>query len=157
MSSSAAFAKIHIAKKELGLDDAQYRQMLRDRYGVESSKTLSAQDIADLLSHLQKLGWKPKLPKAAEQPAPPAGRRPQPKKGNEAMIAKVAAMLKNAGRLGQGATRFAYADGIARHMFFGGDPDVQVWVEWLERWQLVKVIQALEYDAKRLPRKTDHV
>lgn len=149
MLSREMTAKIKIATKELKIDDGQYRQMLQDRYGVDSCTKMTPANAWDLLAHFKKLGWTPRPPKEAEQPAPPAGRRPQPREGNEAMVAKIAAMLKNAGRLGQGAARLAYADGIARHMFFEGDLNVQVWVEWLERWQLVKVIQALEFDAKR--------
>ncbi|MBF0261070.1 MAG: regulatory protein GemA [Magnetococcales bacterium] len=155
MLSREMKGKIKMAQKELKLDDGQYRQMLLDRYGVDSSTKMSFADALDLLAHFKKLGWKPRPPKEAEQPGPPAGRRPQPREGNEAMVAKIAAMLKNAGRLGQGAARLAYADGIARHMFFGGDLDVQVWVEWLERWQLVKVIQALEFDAKRVLKRAN--
>jgi len=41
MSRSANLAKIHIAKKQLGMDDATYRAMLQSHGGVTSSKDLT--------------------------------------------------------------------------------------------------------------------
>ncbi|MBF0340217.1 MAG: regulatory protein GemA [Magnetococcales bacterium] len=155
MPNRADSAKIHMAKKALAMSDSQYRDLLRDRYGVESSKDLSAADTADLLGFFRQQGWEARPPREAEQAQPPAPRRPAPRKNVAAMVAKIAVQLRDAGRLGKGVDRLAYADGIARHMFFKGHPEVQVWVEWLEPGQLVKVIQALEIDAKRRVRRLD--
>ncbi|PKN06661.1 MAG: regulatory protein GemA [Deltaproteobacteria bacterium HGW-Deltaproteobacteria-8] len=49
-------AKVHIAKKDLGLDDAAYRAILA-RHGVESSGALDMKGLEKLLTHMEKLGW----------------------------------------------------------------------------------------------------
>jgi hypothetical protein len=51
------YAKINIACKELGID--KYN-LLADRYGLESSKNLTAKQVVDLLDHFRRLGWKVK-------------------------------------------------------------------------------------------------
>lgn len=41
MPTHRDLAKIHIAKKELGLDDASYRGILQERYNHDSAADLS--------------------------------------------------------------------------------------------------------------------
>jgi phage gp16-like protein len=55
-------AKIHIAKKDLGLDDDTYRAMLLELTGKSSSKDLTDQQLGKLMHHLKKRGFKPKAP-----------------------------------------------------------------------------------------------
>lgn len=57
-------AKVHIAKKSLGLDDAAYRAILA-RHGVESSGALDMKGLEKLLTHMEKLGWE-STPKQAK-------------------------------------------------------------------------------------------
>jgi phage gp16-like protein len=52
-------AKIHIAKKELGLDDASYRAILRKRYHRDSSAELTDRQADDLIELFQEKGWRP--------------------------------------------------------------------------------------------------
>lgn len=52
-------AKIHIAKKELGLDDDTYRGVLWARYHKESAADLSDFQAADLLDLFRQKGWRP--------------------------------------------------------------------------------------------------
>jgi phage gp16-like protein len=52
-------AKIHIAKKELGLDDATYRGILWERYHRGSAAELSASQAADLIDLFREKGWRP--------------------------------------------------------------------------------------------------
>ena len=52
-------AKIHIAKRELGLSDTEYRRILRLCLGVSTSKDLREEEATDLLSLLRDMGWKP--------------------------------------------------------------------------------------------------
>jgi len=52
-------AKIHIAKKELGLDDETYRAVLRRLIGRDSAKGLSVGKLITLINEFQRLGWKP--------------------------------------------------------------------------------------------------
>lgn len=67
-----ALAKIHIAKKELGLDDADYRAVVRSvAEGRESAAQLSDAELQRLLERLSELGWRPRLPRTAQRPLPP--------------------------------------------------------------------------------------
>lgn len=57
--SRSALAKVHIAKKELGLDDDTYRALLLRVVGAESCAGLSEAKIGRVLDELKRLGWKP--------------------------------------------------------------------------------------------------
>jgi phage gp16-like protein len=59
MPNRSELAKIHIAIKELGLDDATYRGMLWDRYHKESAVDLTSSQVADLLDIFHQKGWRP--------------------------------------------------------------------------------------------------
>ena len=61
-------AKIHLAKKQLGLDEATYRATLKRVAGCLSSAELTADGRALVLDELRALGFKP-------APARGAGRR----------------------------------------------------------------------------------
>ena len=52
-------AKIHIAAKALGLDDATYRQILERLTGKSSSRDLKDHQLAAVLAEFQRLGWTP--------------------------------------------------------------------------------------------------
>lgn len=131
----AALAKIHIAKKELGLDDDTYRAMLHNVAGVTSSKDLDAAGAARVIDHLKRCGWQPK--------ASQAGKKPNAARGRRALVGKVEALLADAKR------PWRYADAMAQRMF-GVDK-----VDWLDAEQLVKLVAALSYDAKRHGRKPE--
>jgi len=62
MPSKTDLAKIHIAKKELGLSDEIYRDILKARFGKnkDSAAKLTPGQAFTLLNYFQKLGWKPK-------------------------------------------------------------------------------------------------
>lgn len=66
MPSRAALAKIHIARKELGLSDEAYRDLLHVQFKVESASKLTEQQAAGLLDIFRGKGWKPK--KSLKQP-----------------------------------------------------------------------------------------
>lgn len=123
-------AQIHIAKKELGMDDATYRAMLHSVAGVTSAKDLSVAAAAKVIANCKRLGWKPKA-------ASKAGRKPTPAQHKAKLMAKIEAMLATAGR------PWVYADAMAAHMF-----QVEK-VDWLEYEQLEKLMKALIMDATR--------
>jgi hypothetical protein len=49
---------IHLARKQLGLDDDVYRVMLSLHYNVSSSKDLTYDQATDLIDHFKRLGFK---------------------------------------------------------------------------------------------------
>lgn len=59
MPNHIDLAKIHIAKKDLGLDEATYRGLLWDRYHRKSAAELSDIQTADLIGHFREKGWRP--------------------------------------------------------------------------------------------------
>lgn len=60
-SRTADLAKIHIAKKYLGLDDETYRAVLWTCARVKSSKDLDFSGRAAVLKHFESRGWQPKI------------------------------------------------------------------------------------------------
>jgi phage gp16-like protein len=59
MSHPGMLAKIHIAKKDLALDEEAYRGLLRRVAGVASSRDLSDRQADAVITELKRLGWKP--------------------------------------------------------------------------------------------------
>ncbi len=57
MPTRNQLARVHIAKKELQLTDALYRDFLELWFGKRSAKDLTASEIEGLLTHFKGLGW----------------------------------------------------------------------------------------------------
>ena len=60
MPARQLLAKIHIAKKELGLEDEVYREALSSMFKVQSSKDLNDRQAVILIGHFKNCGWQPK-------------------------------------------------------------------------------------------------
>lgn len=69
MSHPAMLAKIHIAKKELRLEETEYRALLLRIGRVESAKDLSDKAAIAVIAEFKRLGWT-----AKESKRPPAQR-----------------------------------------------------------------------------------
>lgn len=120
---------VHVARRELGMDEDAWRQLLRDRFKVESSKDLSIDGLDRLVKHLKSCGFK-------VQPNPKK-KLPTPHKGlaltKKDIEAKIACQLKAL------AKEWPYAHGVARRIF----PAVSAF-EFLDEAQLGQVSSALE-------------
>ena len=124
-------SKIHIAKKDLGLDDETYRALLGRVAGVSSAKDLTPRQTGAVLAEFIRLGW-------VSAPAKKPGRKaPAVAPDRKKLVGKIEAFLAEANR------SWAYADGMALRMF-----KVER-VEWLDPGQLQKMVAALTYDARR--------
>lgn len=65
-------AKIHIAKKELGICDEDYRSLIEATVpGKDSAADLDDGQMQLLLDRLYALGWRPRLPRSRQRPLPP--------------------------------------------------------------------------------------
>lgn len=128
----------HVARRELGIDDDAWRQLLRDRFQVASSKDLSVGRLEDLVQHLKACGFKVR--------PNPKKRLETPHKGlaltKQDIEAKIAVQLK-----ALGAT-WPYAHAVARRIF----PDVSAF-EFLMPEQLGQVSSALERTIRYRSRK----
>ena len=67
-------AKVHIARKEMGLDDATYRGVLLRVTGATSSAACDDKALDALLEEFQRLGWAPKTKR------PPLSQKPHVRK-----------------------------------------------------------------------------
>lgn len=67
MSHRDMLAKIHIARKDLALDEDAYRGLLQRVAGVGSARDLSDRQADAVIAELKRLGWKPKA--SARPPA----------------------------------------------------------------------------------------
>lgn len=101
--ATAALGKIHIAKKQLGLDDDTYRSLLQRVSGVRSAKDLNAHQAHKVLQEFERLGFAPRAPKNKGKPAN-FDTMPE-------MITKIEALLADM------QLTWAYADGIAKQMW----------------------------------------
>ncbi|MBF8271572.1 MAG: hypothetical protein HW380_677 [Magnetococcales bacterium] len=149
MPTRTDLAKIHIAKKELGLDDDAYREILQGRYGVTSSKGMSDADVRDFLSHCVLMGVEFRKNKSGSPSSGIWQGRPHPAADRKPMINKIIKLCDLLGQLGEGKTFLRYADGVAKNMFFRGQDNVEIFVEHLDHQQLHKVVTALVLQCKR--------
>lgn len=124
-------SKIHIAKKDLGLDEETYRALLSRITGQSSAKDLDPLQVAKVLQEFERLGWKSKQGRG----------KPKPAADKAKLVGKIEAQLAEAGR------PWDYGDGLAKRMY-----NVDR-LEWLDAEQLGGVVAALAKDAKRHGRR----
>lgn len=122
--------RIHCLKRDLGLDDEAYRNVLWAVARVDSAAQLDAHDriaVIHLQAHAQRAGIR--RPKARQKPA----------MHKAALVSKVRALLMDA----KPRRDDAYADGMAQRMF-----GVERFT-WCEPAQLHKLVAALSIDQRR--------
>ena len=129
-SSKTQRQLIGIGCAKLGIDKATKADMLRERYGRESTVQITSVQAEEFLRELRERGFAPK-----RFPKKPNMRRAGV--DQKALLQKIEAYLAEAGR------PWAYVHGMAKHMF-----KVER-VEWCQAAQLHKIVAALEYDARR--------
>jgi len=138
MPSKANLAKIHIAKKELGLDDDLYRDILHTQFKKASSADLSDFQCVKLLQHFESLGWKQSEGKPKKKAN--HGRKPHNMSKSD-YLPKIEALLAEAGR------SWAYADGMAKHMYKVDS------IQFCQPEQLRGIVAALVKNAKKEGRR----
>ncbi|MDI1231360.1 MAG: regulatory protein GemA [Methylobacter sp.] len=124
-------AKIHIAKKQLGMDDDTYRAMLMQVAGVNSAKDLTDFDRTKVLEHLKKVDFKGA--KTFKGRPHNAGTQA----ANAKQLGKIEALLADAGR------PWAYAASMAKRMY---KKDA---LEFCGGRELAGIIAALSKDAAK--------
>jgi len=100
--SNTQKAKIHVAKKQLGLKEDEYRAIL-SRFGVESSKDLTQNQWPAVEAYLKKIGF---IERPGKKRSSATERTP---KAN--YLKKITAILAEAGLPDN------YADGIAKRQY----------------------------------------
>lgn len=129
-------AKIHLAKKQLNMADADYREMLWTQARVRSSKELDHVARQAVLDYLQRIGFKAQAPAGGKR-----RRRPAPSEDKLRLVRRIRAQLISLGRKAD-----SYADGIAHQMFGDEAPE---FYEWCNHDQLHKISAALGVQQRR--------
>jgi len=128
-------ARIHLAKKELGLDDDAYRALLQGVTKKTSSADLTARERWSVLKEMGRLGAKSALPRRYP------GRPAIVPLDKTALIQKIEAFLTEARR------PWSYVNAIAWRMFKRNQ------VQDCDADELRRIVAALNYDAKRHDRE----
>jgi phage gp16-like protein len=128
----AELAKIHIAKKELSLCDSDYRAMLFEIGGQESSGDLDRAGRRRILDHLRSLGWQTKG----------KGRKP-PHNLRTGRLSRQAQLQKIEALLTVGKLPWGYADALALRICKVDK------IEFVPSEELYKIITALRKQAIR--------
>ncbi len=127
-------AKIHIGKKDLGLDDDTYRDVLWRVTGKRSCSDMTIAQLESVVKDMQSSGFKPKA-------TPKHGKKPDVVKRRKNLMSKIEAILADMG------LHWNYAHGMADSMF-------QIKrLQFLSDNQLYKVTQALSVHQRREAKK----
>tara|TARA_R110000787_G_scaffold211281_7_gene321161 strand:+ start:125 stop:904 length:780 start_codon:yes stop_codon:yes gene_type:complete len=136
--------KVHIAKKQLGMDDETYRAILDARFGKTSSAKLRDPQLIDLIEHFKTLGFK-------HQPS--GGKAPNGKNAvavdRDRQIRKIRALwvsMYHLGILRDNSERALTA--FARRVTGGRDVGIAQ-LPWLHGEAIYKVTEALKKMAER--------
>jgi phage gp16-like protein len=144
-------AKVHLAKKDLGLSDADYRLVLRTNFKVESAKDLSDTELDKLLRHFESKGWVPKdkngnpqKPRKTNEFEIRPDVKPRADRERNMLFDKMEALLAEIGRLQGRRVPWAYAEAILQRQKGGK------FLNWASYEALIRVVQALSYRVKKL-------
>ncbi|EGJ49028.1 gp16 family protein [Desulfocurvibacter africanus] len=144
-------AKIHVAKKQLGLSDDDYRTVLMEQFGQNSASYLTDGQLRKLVAHFRSLGWQdaPKARAKNDTHGRPSTLDSKRCDSRKRMMKKIEALLAEKGTDENGYIPWGYAASILKR---------QCGVERLEfasPEQLSGVIAALYRDAQRKGRETE--
>lgn len=123
-------ARIHSAKKQLGLDDETYRELLHGLTGKYSAGDMTRRERWTILQEMRRLG-------ATAPPKKHPGKLTDPAPEKARLLSKIGSQLAIADR------PWAYANAMSKRMF-----KVDL-VQWCNPDQLRRIVAALEYDRRR--------
>jgi len=135
-------AQIHIAKKELGLDDDTYRQMIATTTGGKRScSDCSVSELHQVLQGLKNRGFKAKPRKrVARHPGTPHNLDSEP------MLQKIEALLAEM------KAPWSYADAIAKRQY---QVERVAWLKTVEQFKGVIAALDVELQKRRLLRSLE--
>ena len=135
MISAAKIALVHVAKKQVGMTEDEYRDLLAS-VNVESSKDLNTRTFADVMDRFTKLGFKTKNKRRYR-------RVDNLPRGKQALMKKLEAILLDM------KLSWAYADGITKKRFKSADGSPIEKAQWLNDGDLYKLVQMMAVHQKR--------
>ncbi len=134
-------AKVHIARKQLAIDDGAYRSMLERLTGESSSAACTGPQLARVLDELKAKGFRPKvgaIPTSKSKSVPSAGRQ------DSAAARKARALWISLHQLGV----VRDPSEAALRAFAKRQLKVEA-LEWADQAMLYKLIEALKAMAER--------
>ena len=143
-------AKIHIAKKQLGMDDETYRDMLYGVAGVRSAADLDGRGRIAVIGHHKSLGFevshkRTRGYKSVHSSAKASGMHIPSSPERAPLLSKIGAILADL------KLPWSYADSIAKHMYQVDK------VRWLYPDQLRSVVVALVKRQQKATRETEAI
>lgn len=142
-SRNSRLAKIHIARKELAIEDGAYRAMLERITGSRSAAGLSDNQLEAVLDELKAKGWTPTVISGSAAPRPgPSGAARRP--ADHPVARKARALWISLHQLG--AVR--NGSNAALEAFACRQLGVEVF-QWADQSQGFKLIEALKAMAER--------
>lgn len=100
------YAKIHVAKKQQGLDEETYRAFLQDITGKDSLKLMNFDDLQSVIKAFTRAGFVAKKVS-----------KPKVETYLQIYINKIGALLAELGRVRKGYVSWAYANTILAQMY----------------------------------------
>jgi len=129
-------SKIHIAQKELGMSDEDYRAMLHGVTGKQSCADLTDRQLVQVLEHLTRLGF------SAKTKGRPKNMDPQKAQGHH-QVSRAKQLEKIEALLTVGKRPWSYADVLAKKICKVDK------IAWVTDADLYRVITALRKQAER--------
>lgn len=139
-SRRSLLAKVHIAAKDLGLEDDAYRDMLEGLTGQRSAAKLTDRQLAFVVGSLRRKGWAGEAPSSSTKQH---GTKPKPRATSSCgpLLKKIEALLADAG------LPWVYAERLAKRMY-----QVER-LEWATLEHLRGIVSALNSQARRVQRR----
>lgn len=135
-------AKVHIARKELGLDEDTYRDVLEAATGKRSAAALDDRDLVKVIEHFKARGWKPTVVAGGKQGAAASGR--SPRRADHPVARKARALWISLHQLGAVENPSEQALEAFAKRQLGVDR-----LQWADQSQGFKLIEALKRMAER--------
>jgi phage gp16-like protein len=136
----AMLAKVHLAAKELGLDEDTRRDVLERVTGQRSSADCTDAQLDELLREFRRMGWQPRPGRAAA----PVARTAAPKVASSPIAMKARAMWKSLDNLG------AVRNGSEQALEAFAKRQLHVdRLQWADQSQGFRLIEALKAMAER--------
>lgn len=150
----ALLAKIHVAKKQLGLTDPEYRAMLEGNFGVSTAAALDGEGLQRMVFEMQAYGFEPRRGHARrgqsrKRTVPATLAQDDTGQGRENLLRKIEAQLAEKGRVEGTDMPWAYAVAILQRQSGG----VTRSLDQATPEQLSGIIAALARDARRKGRR----
>jgi phage gp16-like protein len=134
-------AKIHVAKKQLGLTDDDYRDVIEAQTGERSASQLNNRQLDQLLRHFSGCGWQERSMRVRKNDA---GAPTEKAMNSKALLSKIEALLAEIGSQEGKHVPWSYAAAILKRMYKVDK------LEWAKPDQLRGVIAALHSKLAKL-------